>query len=274
MAKQEKRRVDREDQQDVDENLRLKAPVVYEIIRLEGIEELTRPLRSLWWSGFAAGLAISTSVYCEGFLHALLPDAHWRPLVENLGYCIGFLIVILGRLQLFTENTITVVLPLLADWTLENLRRVGRLWGIVLVANVAGTLASAVLVMHVGILGTEQVAASLEVSRHFVEKSPLEILQLGIPAGFLVAALVWALPSSRGSEFWVIAALTYVIALGDLAHVIAGSTEVFLLVLAGELNPLAATGWFLLPALAGNVIGGTGLFALLAYGQVRAELES
>ena len=74
MAKHDKLRVQAEDERDVDEHRRLKAPVVYEIIRQEGVEELDRPLRSLWWSGFAAGLAISTSVYAEAFLHALLPD--------------------------------------------------------------------------------------------------------------------------------------------------------------------------------------------------------
>jgi len=274
VQKDDQARVHADDQADVEENLRLKAPVVYEIIRLEGIEELERPARSLWWSGFAAGLAISTSVYCEGFLHALLPDAHWRPLVENLGYTVGFLIVILGRLQLFTENTITVVLPVLADWTRSNLLRVGRLWAIVLAANIVGTFMSAVMVIHLGIIGSDHVAATLEVSRHFADKSSLQILQVAIPAGFLVAALVWALPSSKGSEFWIIATLAYVIALGDLAHVIAGSTEVFLLVLAGELGAITAVVSYLLPALVGNVIGGTGLFALLAYGQVRAELES
>ena len=273
MAKHDKLRVQAEDERDVDEHRRLKAPVVYEIIRQEGVEELDRPLRSLWWSGFAAGLAISTSVYAEAFLHALLPDTEWRPLVENFGYCTGFLIVILGRLQLFTENTITVVLPLLADWSRSILLRVARLWSVVLLANIAGTLASAALVMYVGILGADQVSASLEVSRHFADKSSLEILQLGIPAGFLVAALVWVLPSSKGSEFWMILTLTYVIAVGDLAHVIAGSTEIFLLVFAGEVHAVQAIWSFVLPAFVGNVIGGTGLFALIAYGQVRLELE-
>ncbi|HSN73245.1 MAG TPA: formate/nitrite transporter family protein [Steroidobacteraceae bacterium] len=268
-----KSRVGAEDREDVHEHMRLKAPVVYEVVRQGGVEELARPLRSLAWSGFAAGLAISTSVYAEAFLHAHLPDTQWRALVENFGYCTGFLIVILGRMQLFTENTITVVLPLLADWSRRTLLSVGRLWTVVLVANMAGTLVSALLVMYVGIIGDQYLAASLEVSRHFADKSPLEILQLGIPAGFLVAALVWVMPSAKGSEFWLVMTLTYVIAIGDLAHVIAGSTEIFLLVLAGELPALGAVWQFLLPAFAGNVIGGTGLFALIAYAQVRQELE-
>ncbi len=42
----------------------------------------------------------------------MLPDAKWRPLVDSLGYSLGFLFVILGRQQLFTENTLTAILPL------------------------------------------------------------------------------------------------------------------------------------------------------------------
>lgn len=264
--------LDAEDQEEVHEHLRLKSPVVYEIIRQEGVEELDRPIRSLWWSGFAAGLAISTSVYTEAFLHAHLPATSWRPLIENFGYCIGFLIVILGRLQLFTENTITVVLPVLADKTRKNLLRLARLWSIVFAANMAGTFVSAIMVVYGGIIGDSYLIASLEISRHFADKSAFEILQLGIPAGFVIAALVWVLPGSEGSEFWMILTLTYVIALGDLAHVIAGSTEIFLLVLAGEVHPFQVAYSFLLPALIGNIIGGTGLFALIAYAQVREEL--
>src|SRR5690606_7339090 len=90
----------------------VKTSVIYEVIRREGEHELQRSFSALWWSGVTAGLALSTSVLCKGFLAALLPDAPWAPLVSNFGYTLGFLIVILGRMQLFTENTITPVLSL------------------------------------------------------------------------------------------------------------------------------------------------------------------
>jgi formate/nitrite transporter FocA (FNT family) len=100
-------------QEVVEEHLPLRSPMVYEVVRQEGEIELGRPLASLWWSGVAAGIAMYSSLLALGVLNEHLPDEPWKPLVANFGYCFGFIIVVLGRLQLFTENTITAVLPLL-----------------------------------------------------------------------------------------------------------------------------------------------------------------
>lgn len=256
----------------VEKKLRLTSPMVYEIVREEGEEELRRPLLSLWWSGLAAGIAISMSVVAEGLLRQYLPNAPWRPLVENFGYCVGFLIVILGRFQLFTENTITAVLPLIAKKTGDSLIRTARLWGIVLCANLAGTLLFAVAALFAGIFTDNQVAAFMELAHHFMDRTALEMLLHGVPAGFLIAVAVWMMPSATGAEFWVVVVVTYLIALGDMAHVVAGSSEAFLLLLSAEIGIGDYLFTFLLPAFAGNVIGGTALFALLAYGQVKEEL--
>lgn len=105
---------------------------------------------------------------------------------------------------------------------------------------------------------------------HATHKTPLDTLFQAIPAGFLIAALVWMLPSSIGSEFWIIITVTFVIAIGDFAHVIAGSVEVFLLMLSGE-SSLAQGLGYLVMACIGNIIGGSGLFALMTYAQVREE---
>ena len=261
-----------EEAQDVETLQRLRAPVVYEVIRREGEEELTRPVGSLWWSGIAAGVGISTSVVAEGLLHDNLPDSSWRPLIENFGYCIGFLIVILGRLQLFTENTITAVLPLAAERTRRNFLYTARLWGTVFAANLVGTFAFAAATVFAGIFPADQLEAFREISHHLMLKAPMEMLLHAVPAGFLVAALVWMMPSSEGSEFWVILTMTYLIALGDFAHVIAGSAEAFLLLLSGEIGLAKTVFGFVVPAFVGNVIGGTALFAVLAYAQVKKEL--
>ena len=271
-AREGQSEADAKDAKEVDDASHLRPATVYEIVRQEGVGELKRPLKSLWWSGVAAGIALSTSLYAQAFLLQRVPDAEWRPLVVALGYPVGFVIVIFGRLQLFTENTITVILPLLAERTWGNLRCVARLWGVVFAANLAGTFVSAALVIYLDLMGSEQREAALELSRHFAEKQALEILLLGILAGFFVAALVWTLPDAKGSEFWLIFSMTYVIAIGDFAHVIVGSTEIFLLMFKGELTVLQAAGAYMLPAFVGNVLGGTGLFAMLAYAQVSEEL--
>ncbi len=114
------------------------AAVVHEAIRLDGDEELNRPVSALAWSGLAAGLSMGFSFVAEGLIRTYLPNAPWRPLITNLGYPLGFLIVVIGRQQLFTENTLTAIIPLLADRNLKTLLTVLRLWAVVLTANLIG----------------------------------------------------------------------------------------------------------------------------------------
>jgi formate/nitrite transporter FocA (FNT family) len=258
----------------VDERKSGSAKVVHEVIRLQGDEELGRPLASLLFSGFAAGVAISASILAEAFLQTRLPDAPWTELVSSFGYCVGFVIVIMGNLQLFTESTVTAVLPLATNPTRRNLGRLFRLWAAVFVANMAGTLFVALLVSRQVIVDAEQLSATMEVSRSILRHDAFTTFLVGMPAGFLVASIAWILPNARGSEFWVIVTITYVIALGGFSHVVAGSGEAWLLWLQGEVSLFDATCRLILPSLLGNIVGGTGLFAVLAHGQVRREIET
>jgi len=250
------------------------AKVVHEVIRLQGDEELDRSALSLLCSGFAAGVAITASILAEAFLHQRLPEAEWTPLVTSFGYTVGFVIVILGNLQLFTENTITVVLPVAVEPNRRNFGRLARLWGLAVVSNLSGTLFVAVILAHTPILSPEQFEAAVAVSAKLLDDDALTTLVRGIPAGFLVASIAWILPNARGSEFWVVVMVTYVVAIGGFSHVVAGSVEAWLLWLTGKASLGWAIGGFIGPALAGNIIGGTGLFAVLAHGQVRNEIET
>lgn len=255
----------------VDETDVLRSPAIYEVVRRQGLEELRRTVASLWWSGVAGGLALSMSLYCQGFLHVHLPDTPWRHLITSFGYCIGFLIVILGRLQLFTENTIRVILPLLAAPTAARFGEVARLWLVVLAANLTGTFASALLAVYGG-ASAAHLESFIAVADAYAAREPAETFLYGIPGGFLIASLVWILPNAEGAKPLIVVALTYMIAAGELTHVIVGATDVSLLVLTDRMPLMEGLTEQLLPAFAGNVIGGTGLFALIAYGQVRDEL--
>jgi formate/nitrite transporter FocA (FNT family) len=256
-----------------EEFAKVPSSVIFEAIRRDGEHELCRPLSALWWSGVAAGLAISASVLCKGFLASVLPDAPWAEAISNLGYTVGFLIVILGRMQLFTENTITPILPLFLAPTRANFYQTARLWGVVFAANLAGCAAAALVLAHGGILPEARFDGVLAVSRHYAEATALEHFGWGVPAGFLIAALVWTLPRMEGAgEILMIVIVTYMIGLGGMSHVVAGSTELFLLVALGELGLRAAVLEAVLPAFAGNVLGGTGIFAALTYAQVRNEI--
>ncbi|MCE0504145.1 formate/nitrite transporter family protein [Roseivivax sp. GX 12232] len=246
---------------------------VYEVVALEGREELKRPLWSLWWSGIAAGIGISSSVLAEGILHKVFEGYAFQGPIENMGYTVGFILVILSRLQLFTENTITVVLPVLKDRSPTVFSCTMRLWAVVFAANLVGTFVVAFLSVHGGTVVPEYVDGMMKISEHFAEYSAFEAFKYGVPAGFFIAALVWMLPSSEGFEIFVIFLFTYLIAMGEFTHVIAGSAEAFLLMLAGEISAGKAIFGLILPSFAGNVLGGTGLFALLAYGQVAHEID-
>ncbi len=251
----------------------IKAAGVFDMIRREGEAELVRKFNALWWSGVAAGLSIGFSVVAEAVLAAHLPDAPWKPLVDNLGYCVGFLIVILGHQQLFTENTLTAVLPAMTRGRLKWWLILLRLWLIVLAANVVGCFLFAAFISTSGVLSEPVHAAVTQLSEHMMAKTPWEMFVGGIMAGWLIAALVWMLPSSEGSEFLLITLMTYLIAAGDFTHIIAGSVEALFLVVEGKIGITHAVFSFFLPTLAGNVTGGTILFAVLSYAQVRDEID-
>jgi len=257
----------------VKERLRLRAAVVYEIIRLEGESELARKFSALWWSALAAGLSIGFSVLSQGMLVALLKDIPGAHVIADLGYTVGFLIVILAHQQLFTENTLTAVLPVMArkDW--KAILYVLRLWAIVLVGNVVGCVLFAAFLVYSGALSPEFAAGVREIGEELMANSPSEMLVKGVIAGWLIAALVWMLPSSEGSEFFVITLITYIIALGDFTHIIAGSVEAAYMWLEGHVSFSQMASGFFLPTLIGNVAGGTLLFAVVSYAQVRSELD-
>ncbi|MGH1375503.1 MAG: formate/nitrite transporter family protein [Alphaproteobacteria bacterium] len=257
--------------EDIDERLRLTSPTIYEIIATEGEEELSRSLPSLGWSGLVAGLCISFSLFCEGYLKYYLPKDGNYFLLENLGYTFGFVIVIVGRFQLFTENTITVVLPLLEKRTMRNFIRTAKLWGVVLCTNFIGTFLAAFLVSNFNFVTPDLLNVFIDISKHAVDQDFMHIFQMAIPAGFLIACLVWMLPSAEGAgDLFVIIMMTYIIAIGDFAHIVAGSVEAFLLMLQHQISIVQGVG-YLAAACAGNIIGGTCLFALIAYNQVKNE---
>ena len=265
--------LDKGERAQAEEMTGVKTSVIYEAIRAEGDHELSRSFGALWWSGVTAGVAISLSVVSMGFLQTVLPDAPWTPAVVSLGYPVGFLIVILGRMQLFTENTVTPILSLFHQPTRKNFSRTLRLWGIVISANLTGCLAAAALLVYGHIVPAPHLESILTISRHYASATAAQQLTWGMPAGFLIASLVWILPSMHtGGEVPTIFIVTYMIGLGGLSHVVAGSTELFVLVLHGDLGPFAAVGNAILPAFVGNALGGTGMFAVLTYAQVRDEV--
>jgi formate/nitrite transporter FocA (FNT family) len=257
---------------DIEEMSTPRTPVIYEVVRRLGEEEMERPLTSLWWSGVAAGLSISFSLLSQAILITHLPEASWQPLVVSFGYCIGFIMAVLSRQQLFTESTITAVLPVAADVTWGNIIRMARLWAIVLAANLAGTLFAALFCTFTPVLSPDIYNGMLEISRDLLAFGWWEMVFRAIAAGFLMAAMVWLMPGAERAQFHIIALMTWLIAVGGFTHIVAGSMESYLLIFSGEWAWWRMIAEFMIPVLIGNMIGGTALFALIAYAQVMDEI--
>lgn len=257
----------------IDSQSRPNAALIHETIRAEGEQELERRWWAILLSGLAAGLSMGLSLIVQGEFHALISDEGTRRLVDPLGYTVGFLVVVLGRQQLFTENTLTPILPLLHNRNLGTLGSVLKLWALVLVSNITGTWAVGSVLAHTSIFEPRIVDGFVDLSRHTVEGTFTTTLVRGIFAGWLIALMAWLLPATKGSRAHIVVVMTYVVALGQFAHIVAGSVECAFLVQSGRASLAQYALDFFLPTLLGNILGGTTLVALLNYGQVAAEIE-
>lgn len=246
------------------------AAVVHEAVRKEGEEELQRPTAALAWSGLAAGLSMGFSLWTEGLLREHLPDASWRPLIAKLGYTIGFLVVVAGRQQLFTENTLTAVLPVLHRRTAAVLRNMLRLWGVVLLTNLLGAALFAWLLARSGVVEPSLHRTLAEIGREASQWDVVTTLVRAIPAGWLIALIVWLGPAVPQSRLLVVLILAYVVGIAGLPHIIAGSSEVLFLVFTADASLGRYLTGYMVPTLLGNTIGGVVLVAVLNHAQVVA----
>jgi formate/nitrite transporter FocA (FNT family) len=244
--------------------------IVHEAIRREGEDELARPSSALFWSGVAAGLSMGFSLVAEAVLESALPQASWRPLVAKLGYTMGFVFVVLGRQQLFTETTLTAVLPFLVAPNRQRFLQVARVWGVVLAANVLGALLFALALTPSGLFSSEERRAMAEIGARALAPGPGLVLVRGVFGGWLIALMVWLLPASAGSRFFVIVVVTWLVGAGQFAHSVAGSVDVLYRLVTGEASAGEYLLRFFLPVLVGNSLGGVALVAALNHAQVVA----
>ncbi|HEX7359793.1 MAG TPA: formate/nitrite transporter family protein [Bryobacteraceae bacterium] len=255
-------------QEEARERSSVSANVVHEAVRHDGEEELIRPVSALAWSGFAAGMSMGFSLVGQALFRAYLPDAPWRPLVSSLGYPLGFLIVIIGRQQLFTENTLTAIIPLLARRNWPTFWMVARLWTVVLIANLVGAHLFAWIVANTPMFKPEVQSAMLQIGLEVGHVSFGAALLRGIYAGWLIAMIVWMLAAVDSGRAWIIIILTYVVGLASLTHIIAGTVEALFPVMAGAKGWVAVAWGYMVPTLIGNSIGGVSLTAAVNHAQV------
>lgn len=250
---------------------RLSASEIHDNVMSEADEELERATASLLISSFASGLAIGFSFLAGGYATSLVAP-EYGPAAAAAAYPLGFMFVIMARSELFTENTLTPVLPLLHRRDATTLVKMLRVWGLLLLGNLAGTLLFAWLMARTPAIAEQLKPFLLHMAEKATTPSFATTLYQGVFAGWLIALLTWLLASTHqtGAQLALIWLVTAPISAFEFKHSIVGSTEAFYRAWAGSAGwgPMAS---FILAAVIGNAIGGVLLVAILNYGQVVTE---
>ncbi len=238
---------------------------ILEAVVEDGQSELDRASVGLALSGLAAGLNVSFGAVALAAVGAMTGGVG---ITAMLFYPVGFLIVILGRSQLYTENTITPVTVVLAR--LGNVPNLLRLWVVIFIANIIGATLFAAALFYGEVLPPPALDILLEEAARKVDPGFWTTTLKAVFGGWLVALIAWLVAASRDTitQAFFIFVLAFLIPAADLTHCIAGSSEVLVGVFSGEVSLLEYLGAFLLPTTLGNTAGGVFLVALLNYGQV------
>jgi formate/nitrite transporter FocA (FNT family) len=206
-------------------------------------------------------------------IQSALPEAPWRRLIDSFGYTVGFIIAVLGRQELFTESTLTAVLPLLVRRDAKTLLALLRFWALVLSANILGTFMFAGLLSIDGLFEEPVRHALSDIARDAMSGVFWSTMLKAVLSGWLIALMVWLLPSARSARLLVILVLTYIVAVGRFSHIIAGSVEASFAVFSGEASIGDYVRGFFLPTIIGNTIGGVALVALLNHAPLAPDLR-
>ena len=251
---------------------RLSAAEIHDNVLGPAEDELERPALALLWSALAAGLIIGFSFLIGGFVQTLVPEKYAHA-AAGIVYPLGFVFVVFARNELFTENTLEPVIPLLHKRDADTFIKMMRMWGLLLVGNLVGAFIFAFVMQRTVILEAD-IKTHLE---HMAELSTSDGFQLtfvrGIMAGWLIALLTWVMASTQESiaHILLIWLTTAPIALLNFRHSIVGSVEAFYRVASGSASLGSMVSSFIVPAVLGNAVGGVVLVALLNYGQVQQE---
>ena len=250
------------------ESRRLTAHQIFDAAQDNAREEIKRSSRTLAFSGVAGGLTMGLTGLGVASVRAVLGDGQWQQFASFLIYPLGFIAVIIGRAQLFTENTLYPVILVLDErrYFVETI----RLWGVVFASNVLGAFLFAVLAVKSPALNKEIAAQMVKLGTIAVSGSGAHFFWSGIIGGWLIALVAWVVTASHWTigQLVMVWLLTFVVGIGKFSHCIASSGEILSAVVAGSL-PLNSYLYWLLLATLGNIVGGVMIVSLLNYGQVR-----
>lgn len=243
------------------------AEEIYRHVLHNAKDELKRSAMSLAISGFAGGTFMGLSALGTALALSILGTGPIASFCAKMFYPLGFIVVVIGRAQLFTENTLYPVALVFAEK--KHFWKTLRLWGTVLPTNMLGAFAFACLASYTAALNPGVKAALVQLGMDAIHASPAAIFWSGVMGGWIIAMMAWLVSASHSitgsvALIWI---LTFVVGLGGFAHCIATSGEVLAAVLTHHTRLLNYFGWFL-PAVSGNICGGIGMVTVLEYGQV------
>ena len=239
---------------------------IYQQVAKNAKEELQRSSMSLAISGFTGGIFMGLSALGVGIILAKLGGGPGAFVISRMFYPLGFIVVILGRSQLFTENTLYPVALVLTEP--KQIWNTMRLWATVLPSNMLGALTFALLVGLTRSMPADVVQAIAGLGLAAVHQPVSAIFWSGVVGGWIIATAAWLVSGSHSitGSVMIIWALTFLVGLGNFAHCIATSGEILAAVLIHQLPWSAYPQWFG-PAVAGNICGGVVMVTLLEYGQ-------
>lgn len=245
---------------------------IYENIRVAAKEEMARSQGALFWSAIAAGLTIGFSFFAGAYLSTLVPEP-FKGAAVAVGYPLGFIFVVLARGQLFTENTLEPIIPLLNAPTWKTFYAMLSLWAVVLIGNLMGAAVFAAIAAFTPMVDAEFQRTLLETAEQGTSGGFGMVVIRGIYAGWLIALMAWLIASTRATSAQVVLIwlTTAPIAALKFRHSIAGSVEAFFRGFMHSALWSQMLFEFIVPALIGNVIGGFVFVALLNHGQVSAD---
>ena len=253
-----------------EESTRRSAREIFEKVELSAADELERSSRALAFSGVAGGMGMGLTGLAVASVQSVIGSGPWQEFVSLLFYPLGFVAVIIGRAQLFTENTLFPVALILSER--KHVLNTLRLWTVVFVSNVAGAMLFAFVAMKTGALPYELGTHLAALGMKSVAGPAAHIFWSGVIGGWIIALMAWTVTASHWTigQIAVTWMLTAVVGLGHFAHCIATSGEILSAVFTGQVA-FASYGHWLLFATMGNIAGGVTFVTLLNFGQVTEE---
>lgn len=252
-----------------DQTLRRTAHEIFEQVEDSAHAELRRSTHALAFSGVAGGFSMGLTGLAVAAATVALGDAPAHNFVAYVVYPLGFIAVIIGRAQLFTENTLYPVALIL-----DEHRHVGdtaRLWAVVFASNIVGAIGFSALAARTPALSPSIHDALVQLGISAAQGSATQVFWSGVIGGWLIALVAWMVTASRWTigQIAVVWLLTFVVGVGHFAHCIASTGEIMSAVLGGAVPFSRYLQWLAL-ATTGNIVGGVLIVTLLNFGQVKA----